>query len=86
MYPKRSGCLAMAGLHHFAKRKLFITNKSPRRLRPTSRYKIKEHVRHGEASSVNVEAVEKERERLAKLLAPFAPRDQWNADETGWNP
>ncbi|KAL1699490.1 hypothetical protein EV121DRAFT_172519, partial [Schizophyllum commune] len=46
-------------------------------------YGIREHVRHGEAGSVDLDAVEKERKRLEAELAAYAPDDQFNADETG---
>ncbi|KIK78999.1 hypothetical protein PAXRUDRAFT_70136, partial [Paxillus rubicundulus Ve08.2h10] len=47
---------------------------------------IKEHQQHGEAGSVNLDAVEVEQERCCKILAKFQPRDQFNFDETGFFP
>jgi hypothetical protein len=44
-------------------------------------YKLKEHRRHGEAGSVNLDDVEAERVRLGKILKKFHPR--FNFDETG---
>ncbi|KAG2743486.1 hypothetical protein P692DRAFT_201723452 [Suillus brevipes Sb2] len=49
-------------------------------------YKIREYRRHGEAGSVDIEAVDKERERCRKILAKFAPKDRWNFDETSFFP
>jgi hypothetical protein len=46
-------------------------------------YQIKEYRRHGEAGSVDLEGVEAERRRLAPILAKYAKKDQFNADETG---
>lgn len=46
------------------------------------RYHIKEYRRHGEAASVNLVAVEKERVRIREILAKFALRDRLNFDET----
>lgn len=48
-----------------------------------SSYGIKEHRRHGEAASVDVAAVEKERKRLKEITALYAPRDRFNFDESG---
>jgi hypothetical protein len=45
-------------------------------------YKIREYRQHGEAGSVDPEAVAAERERCRRILAKFAPRDWWNFDET----
>ena len=47
------------------------------------RYGIKEIRRHGEAGSVDLAAVEKERARLAPILAEYSPEDTLNFDETG---
>ena len=44
---------------------------------------MKEFRRHGEAASINLSAVETERERLASILAAYQKEDQWNFDETG---
>jgi hypothetical protein len=41
----------------------------------------KERRRHGEAGSVDLEAVEAERKRVALILKTYAPRDRWNVDE-----
>jgi hypothetical protein len=46
-------------------------------------YKIREIRRHGEAGSVDLEAVHKERLRLHDILQPYAPRNIWNLDESG---
>jgi len=48
----------------------------------TNTYHLRERRRHGEAASVDLTAVEAERQRMAKVLAKFAPRDRWNFDET----
>jgi hypothetical protein len=45
-------------------------------------YGYKERRRHGEAGSVDIEAVEEERKRIGMILATYAERDQWNADES----
>ena len=42
---------------------------------------LKERRRHGEAGSVDLEAVEAERKRVALTLMTYAPRDRWNVDE-----
>jgi len=49
-------------------------------------YKLKEYRRHGEAGSVDLEAVEVERKRLQTLTETFKPRDRWNFDETSLFP
>ena len=49
-------------------------------------YKIKEHKRHGEAGSVDLEEVERERTRMHELTKKFEPRDRWNFDETALLP
>ena len=49
-------------------------------------YKICEIRRHGEAASVNLDAVEVERLRCRQLLANYAPRNRFNMDETSFNP
>ncbi len=49
-------------------------------------YNLKECRRHGEAGSVDLEAVEKECERLRTLMETFKPHDRWNFDETGLLP
>ncbi|KIJ04375.1 hypothetical protein PAXINDRAFT_122841 [Paxillus involutus ATCC 200175] len=45
-------------------------------------YKIKEYRRHGEAGSVDTDAVAIERARVQKILATFPPKDRFNFDET----
>ncbi|KIJ26625.1 hypothetical protein M422DRAFT_191970, partial [Sphaerobolus stellatus SS14] len=45
-------------------------------------YGLKEHRRHGEAGSVDLSNVAKERKRVAEILAKFAPQDCFNFDET----
>ncbi|KAH7925285.1 DDE-domain-containing protein [Leucogyrophana mollusca] len=45
-------------------------------------YKIKEYRRHGEAGSVDLEAVKIERLRVQKVLAKYRPKDRFNFDET----
>ena len=45
-------------------------------------YKLKEHRRHGEAGSVNLAAVEAERQRLQDVLDHYDPVDILNFDET----
>jgi hypothetical protein len=49
-------------------------------------FNIREHRLHGEAGSVNCQAVEVERGRCQKILAQYAPCDQWNFDETSLFP
>jgi len=46
-------------------------------------FRIKEYRRHGEAGSVNLDAVATERERMQGLLEKYAPRDRLNFDESG---
>jgi hypothetical protein len=47
------------------------------------RYGLKEFRRHGEAGSVDLEAVAKEHEQVAKVLTSYALKDQFNFDESG---
>ena len=47
----------------------------------TKTYNLQEHRRHGEAGSVDLDAVAAKRQRIAKILVKFAPRDRWNFDE-----
>ncbi|KAJ3559043.1 hypothetical protein NP233_g11363 [Leucocoprinus birnbaumii] len=49
-------------------------------------FKLKEYQRHGEAGSVDPAAVEKERQRVRKILERYEPRDRFNFDETGFFP
>jgi len=49
-------------------------------------YKLKEFRRHGEAGSVDLEAVDAERKRMQGVLKRFAPRDISIFDETGLCP
>jgi hypothetical protein len=49
-------------------------------------YKIREHRRHGEAGSVDLDAVEVERKRCEEILSKYTPRDRWNFDETSFFP
>jgi hypothetical protein len=49
-------------------------------------YKIREHRHHGEAGSVDLDAVEAERKRCEKILSKFALQDWWNFDETSFFP
>jgi hypothetical protein len=49
-------------------------------------YKIREHRRHGEAGSVDLDAVAAEQARCQQLLARFTPRDRYNVDETAFYP
>ncbi|KAF9219961.1 DDE-domain-containing protein [Gyrodon lividus] len=49
-------------------------------------YGIREHKRHGEAGSVDTDAVEEECIQCRQILAKFAPRDCFNFDETGFFP
>ena len=48
-----------------------------------TRYILKEYQRHGEAVSVNLNAVNKEHVRVAKRLEKYAPKDCLNTDESG---
>ncbi|KIK90757.1 hypothetical protein PAXRUDRAFT_151199, partial [Paxillus rubicundulus Ve08.2h10] len=45
-----------------------------------------EHQWHGEAGSVDMDAVQVEQECCWKILAQYAPRDWWNFDETALFP
>ncbi|EGN91611.1 hypothetical protein SERLA73DRAFT_42890, partial [Serpula lacrymans var. lacrymans S7.3] len=49
-------------------------------------YNIQEYCQHGEAGSVNLDAVSAEREQCQKILLQYAPRDQLNFDKTGLFP
>ena len=49
-------------------------------------YKIREQRRHGEAGSVDLATVEAEQVRVRGILSKFAPRDQWNFNETSFFP
>jgi hypothetical protein len=49
-------------------------------------YGIKQYRRHGEAGSVDPEAVKKETERVLHILATYSPKDCYNFDETGFFP
>jgi hypothetical protein len=49
-------------------------------------YKIREIHQHGEAASVDLDAVDTERLWCRQLLANYAPRDRFNMDETAFNP
>ena len=52
----------------------------------TLRNGLKEYKRHGEVGSVDVEAVESERQRILKIVAEYPPEDCLNADESGLFP
>ena len=45
-------------------------------------HKLKEYRQHGEASSAEPSAIEKERKHVQDLMKKFAPQDRWNFDET----
>ncbi|KAF9220327.1 hypothetical protein BS17DRAFT_714965, partial [Gyrodon lividus] len=47
------------------------------------KFNLKEHHRHGEAGSVDLEAVTRERERIKKLYAEYPPEDNLNSNESG---
>ena len=47
-------------------------------------YNIKEYRRHGEAGSVDIAAVAVERTRVQTVLANYAPKNQFNFDETSF--
>lgn len=49
-------------------------------------WNLKEHRRHGEAGSVDLEAVERERARISVLLKDYDGRDILNFDETAFFP
>ena len=49
-------------------------------------YKIKGYKRHGEAGSADPDAVEAEQKCIQELMKKFAPKDQWNFDETSLFP
>jgi hypothetical protein len=42
----------------------------------------KERRQHGEAGSVDLEAVKAERKRVGMILNTYAPKDRWNLDES----
>ncbi|KIK90525.1 hypothetical protein PAXRUDRAFT_151738, partial [Paxillus rubicundulus Ve08.2h10] len=44
---------------------------------------LKEFCQHGEAGSVNLEAVEKEQELIRNIYAEYAPKDNLNFDKSG---
>jgi DDE superfamily endonuclease len=44
-------------------------------------HKLKEIRKYGEAGSVDIETVKKERACIKELLARFQPEDRWNVDE-----
>ncbi|KAF9233923.1 hypothetical protein BU15DRAFT_79615 [Melanogaster broomeanus] len=46
-------------------------------------YGLKEFRQHGEAGSVNLEAVEKEQEWIRKIYAEYTPKDNLNFHESG---
>jgi hypothetical protein len=50
------------------------------------RYQIRQHIRHGEAGSVNIADVETERARVAEVLSRYARQDRFNMDETSLFP
>jgi len=45
-------------------------------------YGYKERRRHGEAGSVDIEAVKEERKCIGMILATYAEQDRWNGDES----
>jgi hypothetical protein len=47
------------------------------------RYNLKEIQRHGEAASVNLEAVKREQLRIARKLEKYPPKNCLNVDEAG---
>ena len=47
-------------------------------------YNIKEFRRHGEAASVDIDAVNAERIRIKSILANYVPKNRFNFDETGF--
>jgi len=47
-------------------------------------YSLKERRRHGEAGSVNLQAVEEERKRLGMTLVTYPPKNRWNIDESSF--
>ena len=49
-------------------------------------YRIKGYKRHGEAGSADPNAVEAEQKRIQEIMKKFAPKDQWNFDETSLFP
>ena len=52
----------------------------------TFRNGLKEYKWHGEVGSVDVKAVESERQRISKIVAKYLPEDHLNADESGLFP
>jgi hypothetical protein len=48
-----------------------------------SRYNIREIIRHGEAGSVDLEAVEKEQHRVVGIYRQYKPEDNLNFDKSG---
>ena len=52
----------------------------------TFRNGFKEYKWDGEVGSVDVEAMESERQRILKIVAKYPPEDHLNADESGLFP
>ena len=52
----------------------------------TFRNGLKEYKWHGEVGSVDVKAVEYERQRISKIVAEYPPEDCLNADKSGLFP
>jgi hypothetical protein len=46
-------------------------------------YNLREYRRHGEAGSVNLEAVKAKHERISKILADYPKKDWVNFNESG---
>ena len=55
-------------------------------IKSTFRNGLREYRQHGEARSVDVKAVESERQRILKIVAEYPPEDCLNADESGLFP
>jgi hypothetical protein len=79
---RKKGCRVMDGYLISAKCKWFKAHWCPL-FDMSVRYSLKEHCWHGEARSVDLVAVAEEWERLLKILAKYAKKDQLNFDESG---
>jgi hypothetical protein len=80
-------CLTGTGwLDSFKKALVYFTFFKCAEAHSLFRNNLRERRRHGEAGSVNLEAVKAERQRMRRILARYEPEDRWNADETSFFP
>lgn len=82
---RRLGCQERGGWSHSKKHRVFIIL-SHRSGLSNYRYHIRETKKHGEAGSMDWEAVVAEQERVREILAQFPPKDWFNLDETALFP